>query len=197
MKYCRNCGQELRDDSLFCDRCGHPQKPMEVHTKAELGSKGKTAAIIIILIALAIGVFAYITYKDAHPEINRTEYSSENIGPGIDYLCEEVYADVTAVCPRFVNVRHDKPYAVIAECQLQNGEKAWIYITVYDYATKFGDRYFQDMDVSDGWDDTYRYLDEPVRLTGDLRLAGDVADELENTDAHWVINTLTDDEYWG
>lgn len=197
MKYCRNCGQELRDDSQFCDRCGHPQKPMEVHAKAESGSKGKTAAIIIILIALAIGVFAYITYKDAHPEINRTEYSSENIGPGIDYLCEEVYADVTAVCPRFVNVRHDKPYAVIAECQLQNGEKAWIYITVYDYATKFGDRYFQDMDVSDGWDDTYRYLDEPVRLTGDLRLAGDVADELENTDAHWVINTLTDDEYWG
>ena len=197
MKYCRNCGQELRDDSLFCDRCGHPQKLMEVHTKAESGSKGKTAAIIIILIALAIGVFAYITYKNAHPEINRTEYSSENIGPGIDYLCEEVYADVTAVCPRFVNVRHDKPYAVIAECQLQNGEKAWIYITVYDYAIKFGDRYFQDMDVSDGWDDTYRYLDEPVRLTGDLRLAGDVADELENTDAHWVINTLTDDEYWG
>lgn len=53
------------------------------------------------------------------------------------------------------------------------------------------------MDVSDGWDDTYRYLEEPVRITGNLRFAADVADVLKETDAHWVINTLTNDEYWG
>ena len=197
MKYCRNCGQELRDDSLFCDRCGHPQESTEVRTKEKSGNKRNTLAIIIILVALAIGVFSYITIMNAHPEINRTEYSSKNIGSGIEYHGEDVYADVTAVSPRFVNLRHDKPYAVIAECQLQNGEEAWIYITVYDYAIKFGDRYFQDMDVSDGWDDTYRYLEEPVRITGNLRFAADVADVLKETDAHWVINTLTNDEYWG
>lgn len=71
MKYCSKCGAELKEDSLFCDKCGNSTKaeneqqivenPKYKEKKLKARKKYK---ILIIIFAVFIGIFGVLYFMN-------------------------------------------------------------------------------------------------------------------------------------
>ena len=78
---CRNCGAENQDNAQFCRRCGHNQfiNTNISTTKSGINPLLIVLSIIIVLIVLMGGAFAYIVYFDTSP-VEVTQLSTDNNG---------------------------------------------------------------------------------------------------------------------
>ena len=63
MAFCRNCGEQIRDDAAICYKCGVPQQLTAVANDS--GSLGWTALGCCVPIA---GLVLWLVWKDTQPK---------------------------------------------------------------------------------------------------------------------------------
>lgn len=57
--YCSKCGNELKDDMVFCNKCGKPINNIEVRNSSKRPKRTHKIIIIIIVILLVLILFFY------------------------------------------------------------------------------------------------------------------------------------------
>lgn len=60
MIVCQNCGNELNDDSLFCNKCGKRAKITDKSEISEIYDKNKKSKILKILASIITGIFVLV-----------------------------------------------------------------------------------------------------------------------------------------
>lgn len=80
MKYCSNCGKQLREDELFCSECGNAvnavpqqpipaqpsapyQQPMVEEEKKTLATCALAFAFLMPIVGLILGIIGAVKYK--------------------------------------------------------------------------------------------------------------------------------------
>ncbi len=98
-KYCRKCGCEIKDDSLFCPECGSYIKRSE--NKVSLDSKWILIGIAILIIVV-IGVFLFT--GSSKVETSLSMVSQSNFDSSTEYVVLLSDADNKPLADKFVNV---------------------------------------------------------------------------------------------
>ena len=57
--YCKNCGEEIRDDAVICIHCGTQVKKLSTHDGTNQTSLGILLALFLGIIGLIIGLCIY------------------------------------------------------------------------------------------------------------------------------------------
>ena len=72
MKFCRNCGEHLEADSVFCAKCGARQEATAVVQPNQSQKKSRILIILAVVVVIAIAVF-FIYSNSVHPLIGTWE----------------------------------------------------------------------------------------------------------------------------
>ncbi|WP_429970282.1 DUF4767 domain-containing protein [Fructilactobacillus sp. Tb1] len=86
MKFCPNCGKQVSDSAMFCDKCGHKFNNQNLSQSANVTTQQSDTTvktvilsllIVILVVVIGIGAYIYISGSAKNQTTNKTQNTSK------------------------------------------------------------------------------------------------------------------------
>lgn len=186
--YCKKCGNELSEDSIFCNHCGESQNNEEAHKKPKSLKIYLSVSLIADIICLLCVVFMIVQY---HNLLNKTNevlktsdsgivYSDENSNTSDDFDIGNYH--IKYLSAKILN-EHDKKILVVnLNFKNNSNENASYLYSIDSKAFQNGIQLTEPLIASDGYSFNEKNAEVQPGIAHDIQIAFYLDDNKSNVE---------------